>query len=405
MSRERRSAEPLTLQQLDDLIDAAADMGFRYRLIVEVIPYTGLTFSEFCHLRKDWRRATGPDSDMFNIVIPLGSPCAGTLRTEPSGRDIEALEEPCWLCRDRGEWEPIGECRHRTIPVAQQTARDALNLCFDRFEMDSLPFTVSSNFYQWMDKLADKAGLSRKFGFKALRQTYGTILIRKGFTSSEVANYLGLSERFKTESLYEALDEPVDWDRRPAHRLSDTELIEALQRLTGRLNRPPMMKDIEEHLEYSYKPFYNHFGGLENALEAAGIDISEHNPQAIPREELVGELQRLADVLGHPPQGRDMREEGEYGQGVYNRHFESWDTALEAAGLDPNNVPRYESKRIGREALIEELRRLADELGRPPKQDDLQQGKYSYQPYYSMFGGIKQARKIAGVTNSSGFFD
>jgi len=402
MTGEIRSAEPLTPRQLEALLDVASDMGFRYRLIIEVVPYTGLTVSEFCHFREDWRRYTDRDSDAFNISVPLGSPCAGTLRTEPSGRRLEVMEEPCWLCEKRGEWRPSGKCRHRMIPVREEATRDVLNLCFDRYGMDSLPFTVSSNLYQWMDELSARAGLSREFGFRALRRTFGAILIRKGFTSEEVAKYLGLSERHKTKSLYDAVDEPVDWSTRATHSLSDAEVIEALQRLTSRLGRRPMMDDIEKRFEYSYKSVYNHFGGLHDALDAAGIDVPERHPQAIPREELLAELRRLAEQLGHPPLSTEMEEQGEHGMSIFFDHFESWDAAVEAAGLDPEDLPFTGSREIGREALLRELRRLAEELGKPPQKIDLRkEGQFSYQPYYSMFGGIQKAREAAGVGHPS----
>lgn len=402
MSGEIRSADPLTSSQLEALIDAASNMGFRYRLIVEVIPYTGLTFSEFCHLREDWRRFTNSDSDDFNIAVPLGSPCTGTLRTEPSGRSLEEMEEPCWLCGEEGEWQPTATCRHRIIPVAEESARDALSLCFDRYGMDSLPFTPSSNFYQWMEELSARAGLSRTFGFRALRRTFGAMLIHKGFTSEEVVEYLGLSARHKTRPLYDAVGEPVDWETRAVHSLSDAEVIEALQRFCTRLNRCPMMDDIEEDFEYSYQTLYNHFGGLHNALDAAGLDVPERHPQAISREKLLAELRRLAETLGHPPLSSEMAEQGEYSKSLFFDRFENWDAAIEAAGLDPEKVPHAAPKKIGRDNLLQELRRLSDELEKPPQIADLKrEGRYSYQPYYSMFGGIKQAREAAGVGHPS----
>jgi hypothetical protein len=402
MSGEIRSAEPLTPRQLEALVDVASDMGFRYRLIVEVIPYTGLTLSEFCHFREDWCRYTDIDSDAFNISVPLGSPCAGTLRTEQSGRQLEVIERPCWLCQNEGEWRAAGKSRSRMIPVLEEATRDILNLCFEQYGMDSLPFTVSSNFYHWMDELSAKAGLSREFGFRALRRSFGTTLIRKGFNSEEVAKYLGLSTRYKTKSLYDAVSEPIDWSTRTTRSLSDAEVIEALQRLTARLDRRPMTDDIENHFEYSFKAIYNHFGGLHAALDAAGIDVPERHPQAIPREELLAELRRLAEQLGHPPLSSEIEEHGQYSKSVFFTHFESWDAVIEASGLDSEDLPNECDRQIGREALLRELQRLAEELGKPPRRLDLKKkGRFSYQPYYTMFGGIHKAREAAGVSHPS----
>jgi hypothetical protein len=287
------------------------------------------------------------------------------------------------------------------IPVLEDTARDILHLCFEQYGMDSLPFTVSSNFYQWMDEMSTRAGLSREFGFRALRRTFGTTLIRKGFTSEEVAEYLGLYAKHKTKPLYDALNEPVDWDTRPAGSLSDADVVDALQRLSGHLDRRPMMDDIEEHFQYSYQTLYNRFGGLHDALDAAGIYVPKSHPQAIRPEKLLNELRRLAEELGHPPVSKEMADRGRHSASLLFDHFGDWDAAIEAAGLDPKEIPSTPGRKISRENLLQELRRLADELDRSPRIIDLRQkGRYSYQPYYSTFGGIREAREAAGVGHS-----
>lgn len=401
MSLEPRTGEPFTPSQIDAIVDAASDLGFRHRVLASVVPYTGLTASELSHLRKDWRRITDPESRKCVITVPLASPCTGTLRTKPSGRRIEEREKPCWLCQDEGEWTPAGDCRHRTIPVGEPVTREVLSLCFDEYEMTSLPFTISSNFYEWMDDIAKRAGLSRRFGFKELRRSYGALLIRKGFTSEEVADYLGLAERHKARPIYEMIGEPVDWDTRQAHRVSDAELIKALNRLAAQLGRPPRMSDIDEKFEYSYVPLYDHFGGIHNALEAAGIGQLERNPPGIPQFELIEEIQRLADVLGHPPMAKEMDEDGDYSSDPYYEVFGSWDDALKEAGYDPNDTKRFEKKRIDRKCLLTELHRLAAELNKlPSKADITNKGKYSYKPYRREFGGLRNAWDAAGLCHS-----
>jgi nucleotide-binding universal stress UspA family protein len=394
---EHRDNGPLTPAQHDAIIEAGRDMGFRHRLMAETVPYTGLTFTEFCHLREDWLRYTDRDGNRITITVPLASPCAGTLRTEPSGREFEVLDEPCWLCQDEGEWTPPGDCRHRTIPVPE-AGREALDLCFERYGMDSLPFTVSSNVYQWLDNLASRAGLSRSLGFKSLRRTYGTILIRKGFTSEEVADYLGLHRRTKTRQLYEAIGEPVDWETLPARGVSDEELIERLRRLAARLGRRPKMKDIDERFEYSYKPLYTRFGGLHAALEEANIEIPDRDPGATPRNDLLLALRQLASELGRPPTSEEMMEQGTYSCSPYWREFDSWAEALGAAGLNPEAAGTKGENKIEEDELLGDLRRLADELGRPPTQETVrQEGKYSPATYKRRLDGVKNAREIAGI--------
>lgn len=48
----------------------------------------------------------------------------------------------------------------------------------------------------------------------------------------------------------------------------------------------------------------------------------------ISDEDLLGELQRLADQIGRDPKPSDMESTGEYSSGVYINRFGSWSGAL-----------------------------------------------------------------------------
>ncbi len=392
-----RSSKPLTLAQLEQVVEAASSMSFRHRILGHVVPYTGLTLSELCHLRRSWCVfPENDDPDDMMIHIPDSSQCRGTLKVKKSTRAYTEHTNPCFVCQPNGEWTPAGDSRQRSIAVLKDEAVYVLHHWFQQH--DSLPFTLSSNFYSWLDELADEASLSRQFGFKALRNTYGVWFLSQDVNPETVAEQLGYAHKYKIELLYDALDRSPGWDVGQGERVTDAELIEALQRLTNQLGRTPTTGDIEQHFQYSFKPLYNHFGGLHAALEEAGIGAPDEHPHTIDREYLIDELHQLADKLGRPPMEKDMREQGQYSYRPYRREFDYWDAALEAAGLNSSEVDRYEENRINRESLLDELRQLANELGRPPMNQEMnERGDYSEQPYRDRFDSWDDALEAAGL--------
>lgn len=159
-------------------------------------------------------------------------------------------------------------------------------------------------------------------------------------------------------------------------------LLNALRGLAETLGHPPRTSDIRSGTPHHIQTFKDRFGSLEDALEAA--DISSHNiGYTRTREELLDELQRLADELGHAPSTTDMKTRGEFVYATYLERFDSWENAIEAAGLPPETV-QY---RLTREELIAELEFLEEKLGKVPAKWDMSlHGRYSPAPYLLRWG-------------------
>ncbi|SNR51745.1 homing endonuclease associated repeat-containing protein [Halorubrum vacuolatum] len=167
-------------------------------------------------------------------------------------------------------------------------------------------------------------------------------------------------------------------------------LITELQRLAERLGHPPGLRDMNQLGAHSSKTYQDMFGSWNEALKAADLDINME--QNISKSDLLDELARLADELGRTPTSRDMAQLGEYGTATYSKTFESWNNAVQEAGLE---IIRY--RNIPRDALINEIRRLSDCLGRTPTAEDMEtEGEFGAKTFSTKFGTWNNALRSAG---------
>lgn len=179
--------------------------------------------------------------------------------------------------------------------------------------------------------------------------------------------------------------------QRSGRRIPNADLIKELRRLADDRGHPPTTEELRKHGRYSISPYRDRFGSWNAALEAAGLE--PRSSSRLSRDNLIDELQRLADELGHPPTYAEMKQQGAYSPTPFDRVFDSWNDALEAAGLNPSDKPGN----ISKQDLIDELQRLADVLGHPPTIDELQEhGQFSSGPYQNRFGSWSDALEAAG---------
>lgn len=178
--------------------------------------------------------------------------------------------------------------------------------------------------------------------------------------------------------------------------IADTALLNELHRLAGEFDQRPTATLMNEHGNYWASTYRDHFDSWNTALETAGFDVTqEYTDRPIDMEQLRGAIAELAETIGHPPTTTEMAEKGPYSPRTYFRRYDSWDDALTAAGLTPEDCPSH-SNEVTRDALLEELRRLADEVDRPPTMQDMNvEGAHSATTYISYFGSWRSALTTA----------
>jgi len=143
-----------------------------------------------------------------------------------------------------------------------------------------------------------------------------------------------------------------------------------------------------------------HFGSWGEAVEAAGMDYARE-VRKIPKwtRENIIETIRAAYEAGEDLSWTNVTKNKEYSALAYaairDNQFGSWDAALEAAGVDPSDVRRYESwdeeRIIGR---IRRRRRAGKALNSKAMQD---QDSKLFNAALNYFGGWDKALEAAGI--------
>lgn len=175
---------------------------------------------------------------------------------------------------------------------------------------------------------------------------------------------------------------------------SDAELIEDIRAVAAEVGEKPTLNDYREHGIAAVTTIYSHFDSWQNALESAGYEPREPDSE-VTEEELLTELNRLADELGDRPTATDMNDHGAYWVSTYRRAFGSWNKALEAAGIDSS--PSQDRQPVSDEELLKELKRVAENVdGTPDARAMVQYGEHSANTYIRRFGSWNDAVTEAG---------
>jgi transcriptional regulator with XRE-family HTH domain len=194
------------------------------------------------------------------------------------------------------------------------------------------------------------------------------------------------------------------------------DLISALREADDAVEGVATGADFQRETEYTTYNLSKEFGGIRAAREAAGTDrdsqsesASERNTGSTSRasakpertrEQLDEALVDLAESVDRTPTTTQMNEQGAFPTSAYYAEFDTWNEALEAAGLTPRRSAR--STGPTREELVEEIQRLADDIGRAPKTTELKsKSDVSLNRYYSEYDSWDDALDDAGLLDDS----
>lgn len=179
-------------------------------------------------------------------------------------------------------------------------------------------------------------------------------------------------------------------------RLSEEELLAEIDRLADELGDVPSLSDMKKYGEYGQTVYYRYFDSWSQALNICGYEPkTAKNTQKITKDDLVKDLQRVYEIVDRPPRARDVKRHGEYSRSTVYRLFDSWGTALQEAGFEQDYA---QSKWIPTGVLVDEMLRVMELVGRVPYQTDMDKhGEFSHVPFERRFGSWGEAHEHAGL--------
>jgi len=183
-------------------------------------------------------------------------------------------------------------------------------------------------------------------------------------------------------------------------RYTEEELIERLHTLKDRVGRTPTIRHTNAYADIpAHSTYINRFGSWQSALDAAGLDPSPLQ-FGYDRAELLAQIRELADELGQAPTAQELRAAGGPSGTAYVAHFGGWTAALKELGLEPRHGP---PPFFDREHLLEALRGVARELGRRPTFDEMKDREDVPHPrtYRRRFGTWHEALSAAGLSTET----
>jgi hypothetical protein len=181
---------------------AAVDGDVLDELIGLVLTSTGIRNAAMAHMKGHWWK--NEPNQRAQIVVPPGETCEMGSGSG-SGGDTSREGRPCYHCRNRPEKEwapewadftPKSEAAPRPIPVRDEDTIQILDSYFDLYDNVASQGTVTNR----VKGIAERADIAREVTPHDLRDTYGTLLAKKGFGPHKIKKLMGHA------NLKEALD-------------------------------------------------------------------------------------------------------------------------------------------------------------------------------------------------------
>lgn len=176
------------------------------------------------------------------------------------------------------------------------------------------------------------------------------------------------------------------------HQISDTDLLDDLRRVATQIGHSPTEAEYNEHGQYSAYTLRKRFGSIPEARKAAGLN--EGDKKVSNPDEILADIQEVAEQLGRAPSQSEYRERGTYSVRTVYNYFDSWVSARQSAGI---NEGPTQIQKVPEDALLTAIKQLAEDVARVPSQSDMNEdGEYSEEVFHRRFGSWSTAVRKAG---------
>jgi len=172
---------------------------------------------------------------------------------------------------------------------------------------------------------------------------------------------------------------------------SEKELIDELARLRNELGRTPSQSHLKNHSDFNKKAYKRAFGGWNNALREAGMQPNRENHT---NKDCLDDILAVARKLGEPPGITEHREHGSISPQCIRSKFGSWARAISKSGLDSTKVREYGISDNQLLTEIESVAERIDAV--PTMEDMNTVGEYAAVTVQKRFGTWRDALLQAG---------
>lgn len=136
---------------------------------------------------------------------------------------------------------------------------------------------------------------------------------------------------------------------------------------------------------------------LEEPTTQAQTEDADTRSVEGTQDDLIQEIRRFAEIIDEPPTEDLVTGYGEYESTAYEAVFDSWDQALEEAGLDPADVPNMSNRKYTNTDILDSISNLTEELGHRPTTTEMDKyGDVTGAIGSLRFGSWTDAIRLAG---------
>jgi superfamily II DNA or RNA helicase len=191
-------------------------------------------------------------------------------------------------------------------------------------------------------------------------------------------------------------------------KLNTEVLIKEYHDLKKKLGHQPTKIEIDNFAQYSSASYQTYFGTWKKFLASIGeIKLYSNYDELLSKrkkkrkkgvrratdEELIADYHRVKNILGRQPTRNEYQKNGEYASGTILNRWGSWSDFLTILG----DASEYQNSNFSEDELIENYKRVRDELGKIPTIKQLKElGKVGIHHYQRCFGSYKEFLKQIG---------
>lgn len=185
-------------------------------------------------------------------------------------------------------------------------------------------------------------------------------------------------------------------------KIAKEDLIQDIQRVADKLSRTPTKREYNVYGEYSEGTIRNRFGSWSDGVREAELEPNrqKHLPK-FTKEELLEDIEKVAAALSKTPSQLEYEEHGEHSYTTAQARFGTWNEAVSQAGLEPNNRRRA---KIPKEELLNDLERVSESLDKTPTMEEYNNhGEFNKTTLAERFEGWNNAVEAAGLEPNNKF--